>query len=164
MMKQEVKESMGTEAFENTKRQMGYCGIWCGSCVIGNGTLRELTDRYEDVIRAYGLDHWGPEDFDFERFVKGLESIRQVSRCPGCLTGGGREHCELRACALDQGIAGCNECQDMALCKHTETLEHMRSGAVSAGLFVSIEDTDRERLIEEWASELKTKWPCCILF
>ena len=41
--------------FELVKNQIGSCGIWCGSCVVANGTLRELTRRYAQMIEAYGL-------------------------------------------------------------------------------------------------------------
>ncbi len=65
---------MTDKRFENVKDQIGFCGIWCGSCVVGNGALRELTKRYEQVIQAYGLQEWGPKDFDFKEFKKALSS------------------------------------------------------------------------------------------
>ena len=40
---------------ENVKDQIGYCGIWCGSCIVGNGALRELTRKYEDSGRRLPL-------------------------------------------------------------------------------------------------------------
>ena len=47
---------MGVESFEDVKGQIGCCGIWCGSCVVGNGALRELTRRYEEIVENYGLE------------------------------------------------------------------------------------------------------------
>ena len=95
---------MGTlEAFENVKAQIGPCGIWCGSCVVGNGALRELTRRYEELTVAYGLAEWAPRDFSYEEFSKGLASLRDMDPCPGCVRGGGREGCEIRACASNHG-------------------------------------------------------------
>ena len=72
---------MKVKPFENVKDQIGYCGIWCGSCVVGNGTLRELTKRYEEIIKSYGLEHWAPKDFDFKEFMKGLASIETMPLC-----------------------------------------------------------------------------------
>jgi hypothetical protein len=69
MMKGTLKK-----AFENVREQIGFCGIWCGSCVVGNGTLRELTERCEEIIGAYGLEEWAPRDFDYKEFLKGLAS------------------------------------------------------------------------------------------
>jgi len=40
----------------------------------------------------------------------------------------------------------------------------MRSGALDAGLIVKCEDANQEELIEEWTTDLKSKWPTNILF
>ena len=53
-----------TPELENTRDQIGFCGIWCGSCMVGNGALRELTRRYEAITKAYGLPDWAAKDFD----------------------------------------------------------------------------------------------------
>jgi hypothetical protein len=158
-----MEEKQDKNAFVNVKNQIGYCGIWCGSCVVGNGALRELTKRYKELIDAYDLKDWAPKDFDFGEFYKGLESIQNMSLCPGCVKGGGRDNCELRTCAKEKGLENCTLCQQFGQCK-IELLEHMRSGARKVGLFVKNEDDDREEAIERWMSELKAKWPCCILF
>ena len=52
---------METKAFENVKDQIGRCGIWCGSCIVGNGTLITLTKRFEHLIKGYGVDKWGSD-------------------------------------------------------------------------------------------------------
>ena len=146
------------------KNQIGFCGIWCGSCVVGNGTLRELTKKYEEIIKGYGLEEWAPKDFDFKEFAKGLASIQTVPLCPGCRKGGGRDNCEMRACASGKEIADCNECDQPETCKNAEILEKMRTGALRAGLFVKTENVDRQKLLEKWTAELKSRWPSCILF
>ena len=46
------------KAFQNVKDQIGFCGIWCGSCVAGNGAVVELTRRFEEVVRKYNLEKW----------------------------------------------------------------------------------------------------------
>ena len=74
---------MKAEAFENVKNQIGFCGIWCGSCVAGNGVLKELTRRYEQIIKMYGVDEWAPKDFDFGESTKGLASIQAMPLCLG---------------------------------------------------------------------------------
>ena len=155
---------MGTEAFENVKKQIGYCGIWCGSCVVGNGTLRELTKKYETIIKNYDLEGWAPKDFDFKEFAKGLTSIQAMALCPGCLKGGGRDNCEMKACASNKGLSDCSQCDQPEACKNHETLQKMRTGARNAGLSVKTKDIDPQELIKKWTAELKSKWPCCILF
>ena len=150
--------------FENVKDQIGYCGIWCGSCVAGNGVLQELTERYDKMIRDYGLEQWAPKDFDFKEFIKGLQSLKKMPLCPGCLNNGGRDDCEIRACVLNKNFADCSECDRPDSCKNKELLETMQKGALKAGLMVKIEDTDRNILLEEWMDQLKNTWPSSLLF
>ncbi|MGD8505554.1 MAG: DUF3795 domain-containing protein [Candidatus Bathyarchaeota archaeon] len=155
---------MKLKPFENVKNQIGYCGIWCGSCVVGNGTLIELTKRYEKVIKGYGLEEWAPKDFDFKEFSKGLASIQGVPLCQGCQKGDGRTDCGIRACASSKSIIDCSQCDQPEACKNLEILQKMRSGARGAGLMVKTENVDRQELLAKWAAELKGKWPCCVLF
>jgi hypothetical protein len=152
------------EFFENVKDQIGFCGVWCGSCVAGNGALRELTRRYDDIIKAYGLQEWGPKEFNFKEFKKGLRSIREMPLCEGCQKGDGKPNCEIRACASSKGINDCSQCDQSSDCKHSEALQKMREGALGAGLLVKTEDIDRRRLIMKWTRELRGKWPHSILF
>lgn len=155
---------MEAEPFENVKNQIGYCGIWCGSCVVGNGALRELTKKYDQVVEAYGLQEWGPKDFDFKEFAKGLSSIQALPLCQGCLKGDGRPNCEIRMCASKKKIDDCSECNQAEACKNIDILEKMRTGAQRANLLVKTENVDRRKLIEKWAAELKAKWPSSVLF
>jgi hypothetical protein len=155
---------MENKVFENVKDQIGSCGIWCGSCVAGNGAIRELTRRYEEIITAYGLEKWAPNDFDYGEFSKGLASIQRMPLCQGCLKGGGRDDCEMKTCVISKGIQNCLECEEQPECKHIEILELMRSSALDAGLFVKTGQADQVESLEHWMSRLKSKWPCCILF
>ena len=159
-----MKENQKNNAFQSVKEQIGYCGIWCGSCVVGNGTLREFTKKYKELVNAYSWKEWSPKDFNFDEFYKGLESIENMPLCQGCLKGGGRDNCEIRACAAGKGLKDCTLCQEFEQCKHSDILKHMRSGARDAGLFVISKGDDRKKVVEQWSAELKDKWPCCVLF
>ena len=57
---------MDRDAFRNVFDQVGFCGIWCGSCVVGTGALMQLASRYRDICESYGLGHWGGSDFDYQ--------------------------------------------------------------------------------------------------
>ena len=155
---------MKVELFENVKNQIGFCGIWCGSCVVGNGVLRELTKRYKEIIERYGLEGWAPKDFDFREFMKGLESIQAIPLCQGCLKGDGRSNCEIKACASKKKIADCSACDQPAACNNSQILHKMRTGARRAGLLVKDEYADRQKLLDKWTSELNSQWPHCIIF
>ena len=151
-------------AFENVKDQIGYCGIWCGSCIVGNGALGELTTRYEKILAAYGLKEWAPSEFDHSSFSHALDIIRRFGSCPGCLRGGGRDNCEIRTCAIGRGLTTCMECTAGSGCEPSELLENMRSGAIAAGLIVKNDMEDRDQTITRWETELSRRWPSSILF
>jgi hypothetical protein len=159
-----MPNSCKTMAFENVKDQVGFCGIWCGSCVVGNGTLRQLSEKYGHLVKAHSLDEWGPADVNWDEFFRSLGSIAAVSVCPGCRKGGGRDNCEMRACATSKKLEECLACAEQHTCKHAGTLDHMRTGAAQAGIFVKSDGTDKRILIDRWAGELRSRWPCCVLF
>jgi len=152
------------KAFERVKDQIGTCGIWCGSCLVGNGLLKELTKRYEDIVKGYDLKDWAPKDFDFKEFLKGLTSIQTLPGCPGCSKGGGRPDCEIRLCAAGKNIAECLDCKRTEDCRNRELLQRMRSGALKVGMKVKIEKNDRDELITNWVEESKNKFPAFLLF
>lgn len=156
---------MQAEPFENVKNQIGFCGLWCGSCVVGNGTLKELTKRYEHIIGGYGVDNWGAKDFDGKEFMKGLVSIQALSICQGCMKGGGNDECKIRPCALKRKISDCNECNEYMTCKNLDELQKVRTGALRVGMLIKT-DTDKadhQQLIKKWIAEIKNKFPNCII-
>ena len=156
---------MQTEPFENVKNQIGFCGLWCGSCVVGNGTLKELTRRYEHIIRGYGVTAWGAKDFDGKEFLKALESIQALPTCQGCLKGDGNEECKIRPCAMNKKIPDCNECNEPTTCKNPNELKNVRTGALQVGMTLKTDKDkeDRQQLIKKWTAEIKNKFPSCIV-
>jgi len=159
-----MKSIKKSAAYDRVKNQVGYCGIWCGSCVVGNGALQRLSAEYEDVIKNYGLENWAPKTFDFKEFLKGLETIKATPLCAGCLKGGGWEACPMRGCVIKKKITDCAECDDPKACPHSASLEKMRTGSFKAGLFVKTRKGNQKKLIAQWAGRLKTRRPSCILF
>ena len=150
-------------AFENTADQLGFCGIWCGSCVAGNGSLQVLTQKYRALTEAYGLKSWAPQDFDYAEFAKGLKSIQDMPTCPGCLQGGGDPECVMRKCAQQKKLSDCTLCPESE-CPHAEALNKMRLAARAAGLIVKDKDADAQELIKFGILEIRTGWPSALLF
>ncbi len=152
-----------TEGFENVKNQIGFCGIWCGSCLGGNGAVQELTRKYEQTIKRsqMALEKWAPKEFDFNEFMKGLACIKAMSLCPGCKRGGGNPVCEIRNCALEKNMTNCSQCNGLAECRNFESLE--QGNPKMKEELRKIENADQKEAIERWMSELKTKWPHCVL-
>ena len=158
---------MEAKAFENVKNQIGYCAIWCGSCVVGNGALKESTKRYEHIIGAYGVDKWGAEDqgFDGQEFMKALTLMQNIPICRGCLKGGGATNCKIRACASSKKSADCTECKEFMACENREALQNVRTGALNAGMIVKTDkDTaDQQQLVKKWTAEITSRFPTCIV-
>ena len=71
---------METKPFGNVKNQIGRCGIWCGSCVVGNGTLKEMAKRCEHTIGGYAR---APKKLRWKRIHEGTgvdTSVAYMSR------------------------------------------------------------------------------------
>jgi hypothetical protein len=130
---------------------------------VGNGTLRELTKRYEHLIKGYGVNKWGAKDFDSEEFMKGLASIQNLPVCVGCLKGGGNDECNIRPCASSKGVSDCGECHEHKTCKHSEELQKVRSGALAVGLLLKASKSGQAELIKKWTAEIRDKFPNCVI-
>lgn len=152
---------MAAKGFENVKNQIGYCGIWCGSCSGGNGAILELARRLEQALKGSNPDYWVPKEMNFEEFMKALGIIQTASLCLGCQKGGGNPTCNIRACASKRNIANCSQCNELMECKNFEELERYYP-RIREGL-LKIKEVGREESIRKWMNELKTKWPHCIL-
>jgi hypothetical protein len=149
---------MDREALDSVFDQVGYCGIWCGSCAVGTGALMGMAREFRDLAESHGLGHWGADGFDYAGFVKGLDAIAALPVCRGCLAGGGRNDCELRTCASGRGLSGCAACRDRVACPNDEILSHMRTGAARAGLFVAERPEDHELSEEARREKLGSVW------
>ena len=134
--------------------QVGYCGLWCGSCLVGNGALNELAQKCGKAITDYGVNEWGPKEIVYDELLKGLAAIGSMEPCRGCLKGGGRTNCEIRACARGKGVADCVECGKQGSCENSRIIQHMRSGALDVGMKVKVTAGDRRRQIQAWNAEL----------
>ena len=154
---------MDPKHFENVKNQIGFYGLWCGSCMVGNGTLKELTKRCEGLIKGYGVDEWGAKDFNSKEFMKGLASIQNLPMCPGCLKSGGNNECKIRPCASKKKISDCNECNEPTACKNLEALQKVRTGALGVGMLIKTGKGGQPQLKEKWTDEIRNKFPYCVI-
>lgn len=145
----------GSPAFENVKNQMAYCGLWCGSCLVGNGELNELVVKCRRALADYSVDEWGPKDVEYGNLLKWLDAIGSMEPCPGCLKGGGRTDCEIRACATEKGLAECVDCDTHGACRNSAILGHMRSGALRVGMKVKDKRGSRAAALRGWMAEIE---------
>ena len=140
-------------AFENVKNQLAPCGLWCGSCSVGNGHARELSRKTWKTLTDYGVKEWGPKGIDYEGLLEGLSALSAMDPCPGCLKGGGNLECPARACAREKGVVECVDCGAQKTCSNAHYLEHMRTGARKVGMKVKDEKGDRSKVLSRWISE-----------
>lgn len=152
---------METKPFDNVENQIGFCGIWCGSCPAGNGSIVELTRRYEETVKKNNMEKWAPKDFDFKEFMKGLASLQKVPLCQGCLKGGGNPFCVIRMCAKEKKISNCGQCELLMSCKNFEMLE--KSHPKMKHDLLKIKEVNQRELINKWKIELKDKFPHCLV-
>ena len=141
-------------AFENVKNQLAYCGLWCGSCLVGNGAVNERARMCKKALIDYGVKEWGPKQVDYEGLLEGLAAIGSTEPCCGCLKGGGRTDCEIRACATEKGATECVDCRLHEKCRNGKIINHMRSGALGVGMKVKDKKGDRAMMIRQWIDEM----------
>ncbi len=154
---------METSAFQNVRNQIGFCGIWCGSCLGGNGAIQELTRKYEQIIKhsQLALEKWASKEFIFNDFTKGLACIEAMQLCPGCRKGGGPPTCNIRICALGKSLTACSHCNELADCKNFENLE--KANPKIKEELSKLRTVNQSELLKKWTDELAQKWPHCIL-
>lgn len=100
---------------------MAPCGIRCGECDLGNGSVAETAINLMKYIQRYDLPSWahelpGGKDIDFEQLDQNLNWVGRSLRCPGCLRGGGSPECPIRLCSKDKGLSSCAQCTDLKAC------------------------------------------------
>ena len=125
----------------NVMGQMGPCGIACGACALGNGTVAETAKKTKEYIQGYGVEEWAPEvpggtEVDFQQFYRYLDWMATYTMCLGCEKGGGPPDCSIRECANGKGYQLCSQCAELEMCGrfdwlqgYGETLKTSLSGA-----------------------------------
>lgn len=151
-----------SEPLQNVRNQIGFCGIWCGSCAAGNGAIIELAKRFGEIVEKHQLEMWVPKNFDFKEFVKGLAGVQAMPLCPGCRKGGGPPTCSVRMCALEKGVSDCSQCDQLMGCNKFEGLEKTNP-TIKEGL-MEIRNANQNQLIAKWTGEIEAKWPHCLVY
>ena len=149
---------MDLSSYENVRGQVGHCGLWCGSCIVGNGLLAEMTSQYERVACGHGVHKWVLKEKG-EAFVEALGNIKNVPVCPGCLKGGGDDTCRMRECTKQRGLVHCDECDAREKCPNVEMIEYMRVAGKAAGMIALTSLEERKELIIDEHNSYFKKYP-----
>ncbi len=110
-----------------------YCGLYCGDCAFGQGTIPDLARDLRKELRAFHFDKVA-EAIPFKEF-QNYEQCYEVLgamvklRCGGCRTSARSKFCKVAECARRQGVEGCWQCGKFADCKKLAFLEPVHGDA-----------------------------------
>jgi hypothetical protein len=111
----------------DVKNQVGHCGITCGTCFLGNGSVANSAKQTLDYINMIGIKEWAslvPEgsDLDWDETEETLNWMTKYAYCEGCERGGGPPNCAIRICAKEKEYELCNMCSELVDCKKFDWL------------------------------------------
>lgn len=120
--------------------EIGYCGLFCGDCVIRNGKIGLLSNKLLRCTRgsdfqkmAEGLPQAMPDMFetlkDFELFQGVLKAMTHLDCVKMCREGGGSTACRIRSCCQAKGFDGCWHCDEFNDCEIVDWLNPVHHGA-----------------------------------
>ena len=104
-------------------KEVAYCGLYCGNCLIRNGKIGFLSKKMLDHIDtpefqklAAGLPNVLPELFcrlkNYQSFLLTLKAMTNLDCKHICKNGGGSTDCKIRRCCQKNSYDGCWECND----------------------------------------------------
>lgn len=70
-------------AYINVKSPAGCGGSYCGSFVVGNGAVRDLASRFEQVLSGCDFLNRAPKTFDYDAFDVDPHRPASVLFAPG---------------------------------------------------------------------------------
>jgi hypothetical protein len=110
------------------KELVGYCGAFCGTCMLKGRIYTDVAKELLEMLRASEHPVWVPKhekiDFNFDDFMRGLEYFSNADKGPYCQApckDGGGAPCKCRPCAKEKGIKICYECEEFP-CEHLSWL------------------------------------------
>ncbi len=105
----------------------GYCGLYCGDCSFGKGTIPDLARDLRKQLREFRFDQVAQtipfkEFRDYPQCYEVLGALVKL-RCGGCRTGSRSKFCNVAECARRKGYEGCWECGEFGTCEKLGFLE-----------------------------------------
>jgi hypothetical protein len=103
-----------------------YCGLYCGDCVFGRGTVPDLARDLRKELREARFDKVAEviPFMDLEAYQNAYEFMGQLvkMRCKGCRGGSRSKFCHIAQCVQKNELEGCWECGEFASCEKLEFL------------------------------------------
>ena len=102
-------------------RMVAYCGLVCTECEAYLATQANDQAALEQMAQKAREEYGMPD------------ATAEGVRCDGCLPAEGHKcgycaHCQVRACAIERGLANCAHCDDY-VCEKLEAFFGMAPGA-----------------------------------
>ncbi len=103
-----------------------YCGLYCGDCAFGQGTIPDLARDLRKELRAQRFEKVAEVipfmEADKYKDAYELLGILVKMRCKGCKTGSRSKFCHIAQCAVKNGLQGCWECGEFSSCTKLDFL------------------------------------------
>ena len=106
---------------DNNDKIYGFCGVYCGQCPSGKGTIESKAKELRElIINDYNWVESVVEEFDYVNFLKGLEWFTK-QKCPTC-TKIKEPWYDVRKCdmIINQEIKSCLLCNEFLICPKTK--------------------------------------------
>jgi len=111
---------------EDYLARTAYCGLYCGDCSFGQGTIPDLARDLRKELRDTRFSELAdvipfPEFKNYQQCYDVLGAMVKL-RCKGCRGGSRSKFCNIAKCAIKKEYAGCWECEDFSSCEKLEFL------------------------------------------
>jgi len=125
-------EERGVTVGEHLEKT-GYCGLYCGDCAFGQGTIPDLARDLRKQLREARFDQVAlsipfKEFRDYPQCYSALGAMVKL-RCGGCRTSSRSKFCKVAECARRKGFEGCWACGEFAGCSKLAFLEEVHGEA-----------------------------------
>lgn len=118
---------------EDHLKNTAYCGLYCGDCSFGKGTIPDLARDLRKELRETRFEKIA-EAIPFKEFENYRECYEVLGamvklRCKGCRNGSRSKFCNIAKCAIKNGFEGCWECTEFESCRKMKFLEPVHGDA-----------------------------------
>ncbi len=142
---------------ENHLAKTAYCGLYCGDCSFGLGTIPNMARDLRKALRDARFDRIA-EVIPFPEFKKYDDCYEVLGamvklRCKGCRGGFRSSFCDIAKCAQKNGYEGCWKCGDFAVCGKLESLETVHGDAHLKNLRAI-----KKSGVDAWAESGRRRW------
>ncbi len=118
---------------DDNLQKTAYCGLYCGDCSFGKGTIPDLArDLCKELRETRFAEVAGSIPFpEFKKYDDCYEVLGAMVklRCNGCRGGSRSKFCNIANCAIKKEVAGCWECEQFEGCKKLDFLNAVHGDA-----------------------------------